>query len=307
MFKLSGSYLPLPNKISQPEKAYSKQYYLGLGFHGFHRINYLEWGDANKFDTQETLICVHGITRNSRDFDFIASQLCSKYRVICPDVVGRGDSDHIDSDDGYNYLQYNSDMNALIARLGVTECNWLGTSMGGIIGMVLASMPQSPIRRLIVNDIGPEVSRSALVALGEYIGKEGEFQSQKEVENYLRSVHTEFAPMTDEDWEHMAKYSSRRTRKGTWRLKTDRQVGEAFRDSISYHNVDMWNTWEQISCPVLVLRGKNSSFLSEETAQKMLACGPKATLVEFDDTGHTPTLRNEEQVKIVADWLAGKK
>ena len=293
----------MPHRITKPVKAYSKHYHLGLGFHGFHRINYLEWGDTKKFNTQETLLCVHGITRNAHDFDFLASKLCTKYRIVCPDVVGRGDSDHLDSADGYNYLQYNADMNTLIARLGVTEVNWIGTSMGGIIGMVLASVPQSPIRRLIINDIGPEVSRDALVGISDYIGRQEDFGSQKEIETYLRSIYSEFAPMSNADWEHMARYSSRRTKQGTWRLKIDNRVGDAFRDSISYFNVDMWDVWEQITCPVLVLRGKNSSFLTEEIAAKMLTCGPEAQLVEFDETGHTPTLRNDEQVDIISDWL----
>lgn len=292
----------MPYRKKQPAKAYSKHYYLGLGFGGFHRINYLEWGDADKFKTIETLLCVHGLTRNARDFDFFAARMCTDYRVVCPDVVGRGDSDHVD-EDAYNYLQYNADMNALLARLAVTEVNWVGTSMGGIIGMVLAGMPQSPIRRLVVNDIGPEVSRDALMSIGEYIGRNDDFANLDEVEKYLREIYSEFAPMTDEDWAHITRYSSRRTKKGSFRLKVDNHVGDAFRDSISYFNVDMWETWEKITCPVLVLRGKESSFLSEETAERMLAIGPETTLVEFEETGHTPTLRNDEQVNVIADWL----
>jgi len=293
----------MPQTIKQPAKAYSKHYVLGLGFNGFHRINYLEWGKEEEFHKQETLFCVHGLTRNARDFDFFAGSMCNKYRVVCPDVVGRGDSDHLLTADGYNYLQYNADMNALIARLGVTELNWIGTSMGGIIGMVLASVPQSPIRKLVVNDIGPEVSRDALMSIADYIGKSEEFKDQQEVEDYLRKIYPEFAPMTDADWAHMAKYSSRRTSRGTYRMKVDNHVGDAFRDSISYFNVDMWEIWERITCPVLVLRGKDSSFLSEETTEKMLACGPHTTVVEFESTGHTPTLRNKEQVKVISDWL----
>lgn len=292
------------NNKKRPANGYSRHYHLGLGFHGFHRINYLEWGDANQFKHQQTLFCVHGLTRNAHDFDFLAGKLCDEYRVVCPDVVGRGDSDHIDTADGYNYLQYNSDMNALIARLGVTELNWIGTSMGGIIGMVLASVPQSPVRRLVVNDIGPEVSREAQLSIAEYIGREDEFATLSDADTYFRTIYTEFAPMSDDDWAQMAKTSTRRTSRGTFRLKVDNRVGEAFRDSISYFNVDMWETWEKITCPVLVLRGKNSSFLSEETAEKMLTLGPETTLVEFDNTGHTPTLRNNEQVDVVKDWLA---
>ncbi|MEL6946394.1 MAG: alpha/beta hydrolase [Pseudomonadota bacterium] len=294
----------MPIRKKQPTKAYSKHFHLGLGFHGFHRINYLEWGNPKEFKHQETLLCVHGLTRNARDFDYFAGKMCEKYRVVCPDVVGRGDSDHITNADGYNYLQYNADMNALIARLGVTEVNWVGTSMGGIIGMVLASVAQSPVRRLVVNDIGPEVSRDALMSIAEYIGRAEEFASVQQVEDYLRGIYTEFAPMTDDDWSHLAHYASRRTPHGTWRLKVDSRVGDAFRDSISYFNVDMWETWEKISCPVLVLRGRNSTFLSEQTAERMLACGPQTDLVEFDNTGHTPTLRNDEQVKVIEDWLA---
>lgn len=287
-----------------PEKAYSRHYVLGLGFHGFHRISYLEWGASSGVNTKRTLFCVHGLTRNARDFDYMAKALCDRYRIICPDVVGRGDSDHLISEEGYNYLQYNADMNAVLARLNVSEVDWIGTSMGGIIGMVLASVPQSPIRRLVVNDIGPEVSRDALLSIAQYIGKSSTFESLNEVEEHLRKIYAEFAPMTDEDWHQMAKYSSRRTRTGRWRLKVDSRVGDAYRDSISYFDVDMWETWEKITCPVLVLRGKNSSFLTEEVAEKMLACGPQTTLVEFDDTGHTPTLRNEEQVNTISEWLA---
>ncbi len=292
----------MPHRRTQPAKAYSKHYHLGLGFHGFHRINYLEWGDAKQFKHLETLFCVHGLTRNARDFDYLAERLCTQYRIVCPDVVGRGDSDHV-PEDGYNYLQYNSDMNALISRLGVTEVNWIGTSMGGIIGMVLASVAQSPIKRLVVNDIGPEVSREAQMSIAEYIGRSDDFASIDAVADHLRNIYREFAPMSDEDWQHMAHYSSRRTKQGVYRLKVDNRVGEAFRDSISYFNVDMWDTWERITCPVLVLRGKESSFLSEQTAERMLSCGPETTLIEFDNTGHTPTLRNDEQVNVIADWL----
>ena len=293
----------MPNRLKQPAKAYSKHYFLGLGFHGFHRINYLEWGDAREFKHQETLLCVHGLTRNARDFDYFATKMCDRYRVICPDIVGRGDSDHLLDDESYNYLQYNADMNALIARLGDTEINWVGTSMGGIIGMVLASVAQSPIRRLVVNDIGPEVSRDALMSIAEYIGRSPEFSDISEAAAYLKKIYPEFAPMTESDWQHMAKHSCRRTNHGTYRMKVDPRVGDAFRDSISYFNVDMWEIWDKINCPVLVLRGKESSFLSEETAEKMLTCGPETTVVEFDHTGHTPTLRNDEQVQVINEWL----
>jgi pimeloyl-ACP methyl ester carboxylesterase len=293
----------MPKKNTEQTPAFTEHFYKGLGFHGFHRVHYLDWGDESKFDEQETLLCVHGITRNCRDFDYFASKMCKDYRVVCPDVVGRGDSDHLATAEGYNYLQYNADMNALIARIDTKCVNWVGTSMGGIIGMVLASQAQTPIKRLVINDIGPEVSRDALLSLSENLKLHGEFDSLKETEQYLRKIYHEFAPMTDEDWEEMTLHSSRRTKQGTWRLKFDEGVGKAFRESINYLNVDMWDTWEQIKCPVLLLRGKNSQFLTEDVASKMLRSGPSTQLVEFDDTGHTPTLRNDHQVDIIAEWL----
>jgi len=287
----------------QPAKAYSANYFLGLGFHGFHRTHYLEWGAPKKKERKETLVCVHGVSRNAHDFDYFAQSVCDQYRVICPDVVGRGDSDHLADHQGYGYLQYNADMNALLARLNEPQVNWLGSSMGGIIGMVLASVSQSPIRRLIINDIGPEIKRNALTDIGEYIGRAGEFDTPDAVEEHLRKIYSEFSPMSDEDWKHMVTSSTRRTKTGKYVLKMDPGVGDAFRDDISLFDVDMWATWETITCPVLILRGKKSTFFSEETAHKMLTCGPKSTLVEFEDAGHTPTLRNQEQVKVITDWM----
>lgn len=288
----------------QSTKAYSTHHLLGLGFHGFHRIHYMEWGTPGNKERKDTLVCVHGVTRNAHDFDYLAEKMCDTYRIICPDVVGRGESDHLAEHQGYDYLQYNADMNALLARLNETQVDWLGSSMGGLIGMVLASVSQSPIRRLIINDIGPTITRDALSRIGDYIGKSGDFDNPEDVEEYLRNIYTEFGPMSDDDWKHMVQYSTRRTKTGKYRLKMDPGLGDAFRDSISLFDVDMWDTWEKITCPVLILRGKNSSFFSEETALKMLSCGPEATLVEFDDVGHTPTLRNDEQVGVIQDWLA---
>ena len=294
----------MPRKVTQPPKAYSKHYHMGLGFHGFHRINYLEWGDVKKFHTQETLLCVHGISRTAHDFDFFAKKLCGQYRIVCPDVVGRGDSDHLESADAYNYLQYNADMNALIARLGVTEVNWVGTSMGGIIGMALASVAQSPIRRLVINDVGTIVPRKALNIIGKYIGRAGEFDSLEKAEKYMRKIHAPFGPMNDEDWKHMTKYSTRRTRDGKFVMKMDPGVGDAFRSSVPFAGMDIWDIWEKVSCPVLLIRGTESTLFSEENAQKMLTCGPETTLVEIDGVGHTPSLRSHEQVGIIKNWLA---
>ncbi|GHA60739.1 alpha/beta hydrolase [Amylibacter ulvae] len=286
-------------------QTYVQDHVMGLNFNGFHRIKYLDWG--NHDDGADTLVCVHGVTRNGHDFDNLAERLCKKYRVICPDVVGRGESDHLINGEGYDYLQYNADMNVLLARLNAPKVDWLGTSMGGIIGMVLASLPQTPIRRLILNDIGPEIRRDSLVEIGEYIGRSGEFRNRKDLENYMRKIYAEFHPMSDDDWAHMVEHASVRTRTGKYRLRMDPAIGDAFRSQISLFDLDMWDTWEKIQCPVLILRGENSKFFSKDTAEKMLERHPNASLVEFADAGHTPTLRNKEQMDVIEKWLKDTK
>lgn len=277
----------------------TRHFVKGLSFNGFHRISYLEWGAEN----DNTMVCVHGVSRNAHDFDVLAKRLSPSNRVICPDVVGRGHSDHLINADGYDYLQYNADMNVLLGRIGPQKVDWLGTSMGGIIGMVFASLPQTPIKRLIVNDIGPFIARDNLTTIGEYIGRSGEFRNLAEVETYLREIYAEFHPMSDQDWADMAEHSSKRTSRGTYRMRMDAGVGDSFRNRISLFDVDMWDTWDNIQCPVLILRGENSSFFARETAEEMLTRGPKSTLIEFPHAGHTPSLRGQEQIDAIVNWL----
>ncbi len=287
--------------LKKMKTTYTRNHVKGLSFGGFHRVSYMEWDAQN--DAEDTMVCVHGVTRNAHDFDFAAARLSKTRRIICPDVVGRGESDHLVDSDGYDYLQYNSDMNVLLSRLDVPKVDWLGTSMGGIIGMIMASMPQTPIRRLILNDIGPFIARDSLTKIGEYIGRSGEFRNQKEVRQYLQTNYAEFYPMTDDDWDEMVEHSCKRTSQGRYKLKMDPGVGVSFRDRISLFDVDMWDTWDNIQCPVLILRGAESSFFTKETADKMLTRGPNATLVELENSGHTPTLRNDDQVDVIENWL----
>lgn len=287
----------MQKKITPP---YTQRHVLGLNFNGFHRINYLEWGNPKN----DTMVCVHGVTRNAHDFDFFAQTMHENHHLICPDVVGRGESDHLINGQGYDYLQYNADMNALLARIDKPKVDWLGTSMGGIIGMVLASLPQTPIKRLILNDIGPEITRDSLTMIGEYIGRAPDFRSRAKLKEYIRNIYTEFHPMSEDDWDAMAETSTVRTKTGKYKLRLDPAIGDAFRESISLFDIDMWDTWQAIHCPILILRGKESSFFSKEVADKMVATNPDATLVELEGAGHTPTLRNDAQVNVIRDWLA---
>lgn len=269
---------------------------LGLGPHGFHRIAYTEWGEAGR-----ALICVHGLTRNGRDFDRLAAALSDRWHVICPDMPGRGRSEWLPAVD-YTYPQYMADLTALIGRLGVAELDWLGTSMGGIIGMLMAAQPRSPIRRLVINDVGPFIPKAGLARLAEYVGKDPHFAGLDELEAHLRKVHAPFGPLNDHDWRHMALQGYRRLEGGGYGLHYDPAIGQSLQSN-DLGDVDLWSSWDAIQCPVLALRGANSDILRADTAAEMSSRGPKATLVELPGIGHAPALMAEDQIALVRDWL----
>lgn len=273
--------------------------YMGLGPSGFHRLVYAEWGAAT---APRTLICVHGLTRNGRDFDRLAAALSERYRVICPDVAGRGRSDWLPAAE-YTYPQYLADMTVLIARLGAGDVDWLGTSMGGLIGMQLAAAAQSPVRRLILNDIGPFIPKAALARIGDYVGKDPHFASLDELEAYLRKIHAPFGPMTDQDWRHLALQGYRRRESGGFALAYDPGVAAGFLAGVK-QDVDLWALWDKIACPVLVLRGANSDVLTASTAKEMQKRGPKAKVIDCAGAGHAPGLVTEDQIAAIRDWLA---
>ena len=269
-----------------------------LGPHGFHRVAYTEWGDPAE---TRVVLCVHGLTRTGRDFDFLAQALASERRVLCPDVVGRGQSDRLPHKGDYNYPQYLADMTALIARSGAEQVDWVGTSMGGLIGMMLAGQPHSPIRRLVVNDVGPFLPRAALERMAQYVGKAPAFADAAAFERYLRQVGAPFGPLTDEQWRHLALHSSRRSDDGTVAVGYDPGIAHAF--SGEFKDVVMWPVWDAISCPTLVLRGKQSDLLLAHTAQEMRERGPRAQLVEFEGIGHAPMLMADDQIQVVRNFL----
>lgn len=270
-----------------------------LGLSGFHWIVYSERpgpGDA------PTLVCVHGLTRNGKDFDALAEALSARYRVICPDMPGRGRSDNLRVSAEYAYPTYLADAAALIARLDVDSVDWVGTSMGGLIGMMLAAQPGNPIRKLVINDIGPFVSKVGLGRIRDYVGLDPTFPSLEALETELRVRHASFGPLTDAQWRSMARDSAREKPGGGWGLAYDPRIADAFK-AAPLEDVDLWPTWEAIRCPTLLLRGAQSDLLTRETAEAMRRRGPKAKLVEFPGIGHAPALLNEEQIGIVRDFL----
>jgi pimeloyl-ACP methyl ester carboxylesterase len=194
-------------------------------------------------------------------------------------------------------------MAALIARIGATEIDWLGTSMGGLIGMMLAAQPNAPIRRLVLNDIGPFLPKAGLARLAEYVGKDPRFASLDELEAYLRRVHAPFGPLSDQDWRHMALQGYRRLEGGGFGLAYDPAIGPAFLAG-GIQDVELWPVWDAVRCPVLVLRGAESDILTAATAAEMRERGPKAQLVEFPGIGHAPALMTESSIAVVRDWLS---
>jgi len=277
----------------------------GLSKSGFHALSYVEWG---RCDADHIVVCVHGLTRNARDFDTLAQSLLPDCRVVCPDVVGRGHSAWLRDRSDYGFPQYLADMNALIARITAraparTVIDWVGTSMGGMIGMLLASLPAMPLRRLVVNDVGPFIPRAALERIGTYVGKAPRFASLDDAERYIRAVSVGFGPLTDGQWRHLAEHSVSRDDDGLWSMNYDPGIAAGFSGPIA--DMDLWAVWDRIDMPVLTLRGKDSDLLSSATAQQMTQRGPKAQLVEFDGVGHAPMLMADDQVHAVRTFILG--
>lgn len=269
---------------------------------GLHHMRYVEWG---AIDNPRVLICVHGLTRNARDFDFLARALAADYRVVCPDVVGRGRSDWLRDKALYAIPQYVADMVTLIARLGVDHVDWVGTSMGGLIGMTLASQQDSPIRRMVLNDVGPILAASALRRIATYVGKQFHFATLAEAEEHIRKVHEPFGLLTDEQWQHMTRWSIKPAPNGGsgFVFHYDPGIGDVFRGAPMLMDLNLWPIYEKIQCPVLALRGADSDLLSHATLEEMSRRGPHTQILEFPGVGHAPTLMSDAQINPVRDFL----
>jgi len=274
---------------------------LGLGPDSFHRFHYVEWGEpANP----KVLVCVHGLTRNGRDFDYLAAALEADYRVICPDVVGRGRSEWLPHKANYGYPLYLADMTALLARSGAEQLDWVGTSMGGLIGMFLAAQPGTPIRKLVMNDVGPYIPKLGLERIAAYVGKPMRFGDLAEMERYLRVIAAPFGPLSDDQWRHLTVHSARQLENHEYTFAYDPGIAEPFKTA-EIQDIDLWTVWDAVRSPVLVLRGTESDVLTHADAEAMSQRGPRARLVEFTGIGHAPALMAEAQIAVVRDWLLG--
>jgi len=286
---------------------------------GGHRMAYWQWGDAA---AGHVIVCVHGLSRQGRDFDVLAQALCQRaqeagqaLRVVCPDVVGRGKSDWLKDPNGYQVPQYAADMLALLAQLKPTTLDWVGTSMGGLIGMAICGQPglplPVPVRKLVLNDVGPAVAWVFVERLKTYLGNTGRFASVQAAADAMWAISTTFGPHTPEQWlalsQHMVRPKAGEP--GVFELHYDPAIAVPVRsltpEAAAQGEAALWQLYDGIKAETLLIRGAVSDLLTPQTALAMTQRGPKAWLVEIEGIGHAPTLIANNQVDTLANFLFG--
>ncbi|MDP2017795.1 alpha/beta fold hydrolase [Hydrogenophaga sp.] len=281
------------------------------------RLAYWDWS-CQAADHRSVVVCVHGLSRQGLDFDTLAQALRQRSRVIAVDVAGRGHSDWLADPMGYQIPTYAGDLAALVAHLRAevpdVQIDWVGTSMGGLIGMAMAAQPQMALRRLVLNDVGPVIQWEALLRIGTYLGLNPSFESEQAAVDYLASISTGFGPHTPEQWRALS-LPLLRQRDGRWWFHYDPAIATPFkamtanadeaaaRQIVQAGETALWGLYDAIQVPTLLLRGAQSDLLTPETAQHMTQRGPKASLVTFNGVGHAPTLVAHDQVAAVRDFL----
>ncbi len=265
-----------------------------------HTLAVHEWNHT----APRHLICVHGLTRNGRDFDALAESLTGYYRGLCPDMPGRGDSPKLENPAGYNYALYQHGLLHMMEALNIPRADWVGTSMGGILGMMVAASQPKRIRRLVLNDIGAHIPREGLLRLGEYVGRKMEYASRAEAEVAVRGIYAAFGIAEERHWQKLFAASFEDTPQGGARMRYDPAIGLPFADPEKVQDVDLWGIWESITCPVLILRGAESDILTHETAMRMQALRPDITdYVQIPGAGHAPSLMRHEEISLIRRFL----
>lgn len=286
---------------------------------GGHRMAYWQWGDPT---APHLVVCVHGLSRQGRDFDALAGALLSRaaaqgsaLRVVCPDVVGRGESDWLADPMGYQFPTYVADMLAMLgvvqsqARVGTLD--WVGTSMGGLIGLTLAGMPEpplpAPMHRLVLNDVGPVIEWEALARIGQYLGRFGAAPTVEAAAARMREISAGFGPHTNDEWMALSRPMLRPAAEGGWRMHYDPAIavpyGHVTQEAAAQGEAALWQMYDRVEAQTLLLRGAESDLLSAATAQAMQQRGPKPRCVEFAGVGHAPTLVASDQLNAVVDFL----
>lgn len=267
-----------------------------------HKIAVYEWENAS---ATEVVFCVHGLTRNGRDFDVLATALSKKYRVFSLDVAGRGKSEWHADVSHYNYGDYIADIMQIIARLGISKLHWIGTSMGGIIGMMLANSAPQMFKTLTLNDIGCLIPAVGLKRILTYVGKT-EFATQQEAENELRIRCSPYGIEKEEHWQNLFANSIQKSENGTFRFAYDPAIIGTFPPADKLENINLWALWEKIkTIPTLLVRGEKSDLLTHETAIQMQQSHPNFSLLEVAGAGHAPALMSDEQISTIERFING--
>jgi len=271
----------------------------GLGPAGFHTLHAIDWGSRRR---SRVVICAHGYSGNGRDFDWLAHELANDARVICPDMVGRGRSAWMPGALAYNFPQFLADLRSLLAQTGASEVEWVGTSMGGLLGLLLAAQPDSPISKLVLNDVGAFVPTDALARIGRNLQAPERFDTLVALEAHLRHTHRDWGPITDKQWAHLARHGSRRV-DGGFALHYDPKIAAIMRGPVLAPGLSLWSAWYRVRCPVLIVRGEASEILPPSVVQTMLDVRPEAEYLEVAGAGHAPSLMAPEQIAAVAGFL----
>jgi pimeloyl-ACP methyl ester carboxylesterase len=283
--------------IAQPLRKHTIAFALGDQIR--HMVVH-DWGNPK---SARVLVCVHGLSRNGRDFDVIANALSSEYRVLCPDIPGRGESDWLASVEQYALPSYVIAVKAMLHDLGVQRFDWIGTSMGGLIGMVFAAEPVSSMRRFVINDVGPYIERAALDRIAQYVGRAPLFADYPSLFAAAQESIAPFGPLSEEERHHIVRTSCQQRADGQWEFKADPKIGDAFRAGLAAPEIDLWPLWEAIMQPTLILRGSYSDLLSQETVEKMLRTHLHSQAVTIANTGHAPMLMDEPTIARIKKFL----
>jgi pimeloyl-ACP methyl ester carboxylesterase len=285
------------------------------------RLAYWDW-TCLRSDPISTVVCVHGLSRQARDFDSLARTLCQRHHVVAVDVAGRGHSDRLSDPSRYQVPTYVSDLSHLLAQLASQRpglaIDWVGTSMGGLIGIGIAGQAASGLRRLVLNDVGPVIRWEALQRIGGYVGLDPEFKTEQAAFDYLASISSGFGPHTPQQWRDLCR-PMLRERSGAWRLHYDPAIAVPLRALLALGDAQqaaavvaagekaLWSAYDAIDLPTLLLRGADSDLLTRSTAQEMARRGPRARCIEFAGVGHAPTLVSEDQIEVVREFLSADR